>query len=200
MRVCFYFDGFRGKPGRMTESDEKLIGRVRASDQEAFRLLFEKFQPILFRTVLHSLRDTDAAHDIVQETFVRVWNHRASLRAKLPLLAYLLRISRNLVLDHAKYREVRKKLEAEIPPASPALGDRPDEALQLHALEEKLMEVVETRLPAKCREVFMLSRIEEMSNAEIGMHLGISVKTVENQITRALKILRKYLAGYTPDI
>ncbi len=200
MRVCFYFDGFRGKPGRMTESDEKLIGRVRASDQEAFRLLFEKFQPILFRTVLHSVRDTDAAHDIVQETFVRVWNHRASLRAKLPLLAYLLRISRNLVLDHAKYREVRKKLKAEIPPASPALGDRPDEALQLHALEEKLMEVVETRLPAKCREVFMLSRIEEMSNAEIGMHLGISVKTVENQITRALKILRKYLAGYTPDI
>ena len=184
----------------MTESDEQLIRRVRASDQEAFRILFEKFQPILFRIVLHSLRDTDAAHDIVQETFVRMWNHRASLRAKLPLLAFLLRISRNLVLDHAKYLEVRRKLEAEIPQASPALGDHPDEALQLHELEEKLMKVVETKLSAKCREVFLLSRIEEMSNAEIGRHLGISVKTVENQITRALKILRKHLAGYTQDI
>jgi RNA polymerase sigma-70 factor (ECF subfamily) len=63
-------------------------------------------------------------------------------------------------------------------------------------LEERLTEVVTTKLPTKCREIFLLCRMEGMSNAEISEHLGISVKTVENQITRGLKILRRHLRRY----
>jgi RNA polymerase sigma-70 factor (family 1) len=180
----------------MHERDEQLIERVRSSDREAFRSLFEKYQPILFRSVLHSLQDADTAHDIVQETFVRVWNHRASLQPNRPLLAYLFRISRNLVRDHVKHNAVRKKLETEIPPTSPSAGDDPEESLQLNILGEKVLEAMRTKLPTKCREIFLLSRVEGMSNAEISTHLGISVKTVENQITRALKLLRRHLRVY----
>ncbi len=172
------------------ESDALLIERLRVSDQEAFRLLFEKYQPILFRNVLHSLHDVDTAHDIVQETFVRVWTHRTSLQPNLPFLALLFRISRNLVLDHAKHQAVRKRLE---PTVVQTGGDDPDESLQRTLLEEKLAEVVRTKLPTKCREIFLLSRMEGMSHNEISEHLGISPKTVENQITRALKILRRHL-------
>jgi len=75
-------------------------------------------------------------------------------------------------------------------------SDSPDESLQAGILEERLQEAVRNRLPEKCREVFLLSRVEGMSNAEISEHLGISVKTVENQITRGLKILRKELRDY----
>jgi len=178
------------------ETDASLIERIRVSDQEAFRLLFEKYQPTLFRSVLYSLRDADSAHDVVQETFVRVWDRRASLRPELPLLAYLFRISRNLVRDYAKHHEVRRRLESSIHDAlQPARRD-PEESLQLSILEERLAEVVTTKLPTKCQEVFLLSRMEGMSNAEISERLGISTKTVENQITRALKILRRQLHRY----
>lgn len=183
-------------PTKAKESDARLVERLRHSDQEAFRLLFEKYQPTLFRITLHSLHDSDSAHDIVQETFVRVWSHRTSLQPNLPVLAYLLRISKNLVRDYAKHQAVRRKLEAEIPRTLRPAEDNPEESLQLRMLEERLTEVVNTKLPTKCREIFLLSRMEGMSNAEISEHLGISIKTVENQITRALKILRKHLHRY----
>lgn len=176
--------------------DAELLERVRQSDQEAFRLLFAKYQPILFRSVLHSLRDADTAHDIVQEAFVRVWNHRTSLQPNLSLLAYLFRISRNLMKDAAKHSAVRRKFETEIPRALQAGENNPEESLNARMLEESLLEVVRTKLPAKCREIILLSRMEGMSNAEISEHLGISVKTVENQITRGLKILRRHLRWY----
>ena len=174
--------------------DSQLLERVRHSDPEAFRSLFEKYQPILFRNVLHSVLDTDTAHDIVQETFVRVWDHRASLQPNLPLLAYLFRISRNLVRDRAKHSAVRKKFEADMPDTPQT--DNPEESLHAKILEEKLEEAVRTQLPAKCREIFLLSRMEGMSHAEISERLDISIKTVENQITRGLKILRKKLRAY----
>ncbi len=181
----------------MAESDEQLIARVRASDTQAFRLLFEKYQPLLFRNLLFTTRSTDTAHDIVQETFLRVWNHRTSLQPDLSLLAYLLRISNNLVRDHAKHREVRRRLEGDVPLPTLSIGDDPEQALYMTMLQEKLSGVVRTKLPAKCREIFLLSRLEGMTNSEVANQLGVSMKTVENQITRALKILRRHLQKYS---
>ena len=179
-----------------TTSDVQVIERVRRSDHGAFRLLFEKYQPILFRNLLYTLHDGDAAHDIVKETFVRVWSRRYSLQPNLPFLAYLFRISRNLVMDSARHSTVRKKFEADVPPILLPTAQNPEELLQRTMLEEELAKVVGTKLPAKCREIFLLSRMEGMSNTEISQHLGISVKTVENQITRGLKILRRHLHRY----
>jgi RNA polymerase sigma-70 factor (ECF subfamily) len=181
---------------RMQETESQLIERTRGGDGGAFRLLFEKYQPILFRSVAYTLQDVDTAHDVVQETFVRVWNHRSSLQPHLPLLGYLFRISRNLVLDHLKHEAVQKKLEAKIAPAMYGSADDPVDSLHASMLEEKVAEVIRTKLPPKCREVFLLSRVEEMPNPEISRQLGISVKTVENQITRGLRILRRHLRRY----
>lgn len=180
----------------MQENESQLIDRLRESDGEAFRRLFEKYQPVLFRSVLFTLRDADMAHDVVQEAFVRVWKNRSSLQPSLPLLAYLFRISRNLVLDVARRQAVRRKLETEIPAALHPSAEDLVETLHLSMLEERVSEVVRAKLPPKCREVFLLSRMEEMSNAEVGRELGISVKTVENQITKATKILRRELRRY----
>jgi RNA polymerase sigma-70 factor (family 1) len=180
----------------MKETDSRLIERLRASDHKACRLLFEKYQPVLFRSVLHSLQDADAAHDIVQETFVRMWNHRASLQPNLPLLAYLFRISRNLVRDHAKHYTVRRRLEADVVDTLQPTENDPEKSLHSSMLEEKVAEVVRTKLPRKCQEVFLLRKMEGMSVAEISERLGISTKTVENQITRALRILRRRLQRY----
>ena len=180
----------------MEQTDASLLEQVKASNGDAFRLLFEKYQPIVFRFVLHIIQDTETTHDIVQETFIRMWNHRATLRPELPILALLFHISRNLVRDHAKHHATRRKYQGEVPPSLQATADGPAETLQSNILEEKLSEAVRTKLPAKCREIFLLSRMEGMSNIEISQHLGISVKTVENQITRGLRILRRHLRAY----
>jgi RNA polymerase sigma-70 factor, ECF subfamily len=179
----------------MQDSEKELLERVIASDMEAFRSLFETYQPVLFRRLLYGLRDADAAHDIVQETFVRVWQKRSSLQPDLSFLTYIFRISRNLVLDSAKHRDVRRRFEGEIPPMFSAT-DNPEVTTELSILEERLSQVVNF-LPDKCREIFLLSRLEGMSNAEISKQLGLSGKTVENQITRALKVLRRHLREYT---
>ncbi len=177
----------------MREPDRQLIERVRDSDQEAFRFLFEKYQPLLFRHIVYTLQDVDTAHDIVQETFVRVWKRRSSLQPDLPFLSLLFRIGRNLVLDAAKHTAVQKKYEAEVGNALLPGSHDPEEALHVKMLEERIVEIVRMRLSPRCREIFLLSRMEGMSHAEIGEQLGIGIKTVENQITRALNALRKYL-------
>jgi RNA polymerase sigma-70 factor (ECF subfamily) len=141
--------------------------------------------------MLASVRDRDEAHDLVQETFVRVWDHRGSLQPELPFLGYLLRIARNLVRDAAKRSAVRTKYAPEVEQPS---GDDPDGSLRHRLLEEAVFEIVRTRLPEKCREVFLLSRIEGWSTVQIAGQLGISPKTVENQLTKALRIVRQRLS------
>jgi RNA polymerase sigma-70 factor (ECF subfamily) len=160
---------------------------------EAFRTLFERYQPVVFRQVLFQTRHVDLAHDIVQETFVRIWEHRTTLKPHLSFLAFALRISRNLVRDAARHRAVRERLQNAIPAPSLSEGDDPAEALQATTLEERLIEVINGELAEKCRRIFLLSRFEGMSNREIAELLGLSVRTVEHQINRALKVLRKQL-------
>src|SRR5512133_3765014 len=140
--------------------------RLRDSDEESFRILFERFQPIIFRQVLFRTHQTDLSHDIVQETFVKIWERRASLRPHHSFLALALSVSNNLVLDAVKHRKVRERLEEQIPRPPLSEGDDPHEALQRTMLEEELAAVINRELGEKCRTVFLLSRFEGMSNRE----------------------------------
>ena len=153
---------------------------------------------MLFRNVLYQLRDPDLSHDIVQETFIRVWQHRSRLKSHLPFLPYILRISRNLIKDHFKYKSVRSRYEDDVPVPEKSEQDDPEAAFRVRALEEEITRIVNNYLPERCRAVFLLSRIEGKSHTEISEALGISPKTVENQIGHALSILRKKLTHYLP--
>jgi RNA polymerase sigma-19 factor, ECF subfamily len=175
-------------------SDVQLLERLKDSDEEAFRALFHRYQPIVFRQVYFRTRQTDVSHDIVQETFVRIWERRAVLKPHLSFLAYAMRISGNLVRDAARHRAVRARVDGTIPPSPMSEGDDPLEAVQAAMLEERITAIIGT-LPEKCRRTFLLSRFEGKSNQEIAELLGLSVRTVEHQINHALKVLRKSLPG-----
>jgi RNA polymerase sigma-70 factor (ECF subfamily) len=177
-----------------TPTDARLLERVRNSDMEAFRILFERYQPILFRHALFQTRQSDAAHDIVQETFIRVWEHRRNLDPRLSFPAYIMRISGNLVKDDLRRRKRRERLDVEIPVPTPSEAEDPLRALEKTILEDEISIVID-RLPDKCREVFLLSRVQGMPNREIAGILGTSVRTVEHQINHALKVIRKRLRG-----
>ena len=159
-------------------------------------MLFDRYQPIIFRRVLFLTRETDLSHDIVQETFLRVWEHRASLKPKLSFLAYALRISGNLVRDHARHHKTRERLEKHVPLPPLSEGDDPAQALQLTMLEEQLNAIITRDLPEKCRTIFLLNRFEGKTHREIADILGLSVRTVEHQIGHALEVMRKRLKLY----
>lgn len=176
-----------------TATDTELLERVRASDEQAFRLLFERYQPIVFRQVLFRTGHIDLAHDIVQETFTRVWERRKLLRPRLSFLGFVLRISGNLVLDAVKHRKVRERLLAFVPTPTLSEGDDPAQAYAKIALQEKVTAIIQDNLTERCRQIFLLSRFEGKSNREIALLLGLSVRTVEHQIGHALKVLRTRL-------
>jgi RNA polymerase sigma-70 factor (ECF subfamily) len=180
------------------QDEQTLIAAVRQADLQAFEILFERYQPSLFRTVLYQMRDADAAHDIVQETFVRVWQHRASLQPSLSFQALLYRISTNLIRDHFRHTETRQRTAAEIPPPLPPSGADPVEATGHALLSEELRRVMRDRLPDRCRAVFALSRFEGLTTVEIAERLRIRPKTVEHQLTKALRILRRSLRHHLP--
>jgi RNA polymerase sigma-70 factor (ECF subfamily) len=180
----------------IAEKESELLERVRRSDVEAFRVLFARHQPSVFRFVLAHTRDADAAHDVVQETFVRIWDRRGSLQPELSLLALAFRIAMNLVRDDLRRKEARVRLSDRVPPPARPDGDDPLEQAQHALLAREVERILRDDLPEKCRAVFLLSRVEGMSNAEIASTLGIREKTVENHMTRALKTLRRELARF----
>jgi RNA polymerase sigma-70 factor (family 1) len=172
-------------------TDTQLLEQVKDSDMESFRILFDRYQPVLFRQVLFQIRQTDLSHDIVQETFIRVWEHRRSLKPHLSFLGYIFRISRNLIRDNAKHQNIRERTDKYIPPSVLSENDDPGEALQLKLLQEQITSFINNDLPKRCREIFLLSRFERKTNQEIAENLQLSVRTVEYQISYALKVLRK---------
>jgi RNA polymerase sigma-70 factor (ECF subfamily) len=177
-------------------TDTQLLEQVKVSDMEAFRMLFDRYQPILFRQVLFQTGQTDLSHDIVQETFIRVWEHRRSLKPHLSFLGYVFRISRNLIRDNVKHQKIRKRNDKYIPPSVLSENDDPNEALQLTLLQEEITSIMNNDLPKRCREIFLLSRFEGKTHQEIADILHLSVRTIEHQITHALKVMRKKLEQY----
>lgn len=180
------------------QDEHILIAAVKQADMQAFETLFERYQPSLFRTVVYQMRDADAAHDIVQETFVRVWQHRASLKPSLSFQALLYRISTNLMRDHFRHTDTRQRTATEVPPPLPPAGADPVEATRHALLSEELRRVLREVLPERCRAVFELSRLEGLPTAEIAERMRISQKTVEHQLTKALRLLRHALRHHLP--
>ncbi len=126
--------------------------------------------------------DQSEAEDIVQECLIKLWDHRAKANATSPV-GYFKKMVRNKCID---YLRKQKWETVELQPNQ--VGQLDHSKLEQMELEAKINATIDS-LPDRCREVFMLSRFEEMSYKEIAATLSISPKTVENQISKALKVL-----------
>ena len=180
----------------MSEQDKKLLIKVKNSDTLAFKKIFSDYHDTLFRFVIYKTRDSDLAEDITQETFLRVWKSREKIIPEKSFFSLIARISTNLCYDHFRHLEVRNRHKDQIPDFAKSHYDNPESMTDLEDLQEKIQKLVNNELPEKCRNIFILRRIEEKTNTEIAEILSLSIRTVENQIYRALKILKKNLKNY----
>lgn len=174
----------------MSLYDEKSVfNKIRGDDEKAFRWLFETFYPSLCLYASRFLNDEDHSAEVVQELFVKLWEKRKSLEVDVSVRPYLFRAVRNQCLNQIRYDKVKQLHAAKLQEAllsEDAAGDffiSPELMLKLEAGIESL--------PDKRREIFKMSREQGMKYREIADALGISVKTVENQMGSALRSLRE---------
>jgi RNA polymerase sigma-70 factor (ECF subfamily) len=176
-------------PHSLPHEPEWLAG-IRDGSVAAFEGVFRKYFTRLCAVAYAYVGSPEAAEEIVQELFLKLWRQRESLQITDNLQAYLFRAARNASLNHLKHRRVelqwRAREQAGDPPAAPAA----DAALTEGELSRALAAAIDA-LPERCRLVFTMSRRQGLSYAEIAEALGISIKTVEVQIGRALKTLRE---------
>jgi RNA polymerase sigma-70 factor (ECF subfamily) len=171
-----------------------LLARLRQGDASAFDAIFRAWYGPLVGTAERMLRDRAVAEELVQDVMLELWRRRETLAADGSAQAYLFQATRNRVLNHLRHRKIEQRSEPEIiadsSPSPPA-----DAAVAEGELDVAVQRAVQS-LPDRCREVFELSRVHGLKYAEIARQLGISVKTVEAQMGKALRTLRERLAPW----
>ena len=180
----------------MSTSDDEIFRLLRTAPDEAIELLFREHYRYVCHAVYRVLPDWIVVEDLVQDTFYELWKKRDRLRIQTSFKAYLRRAAVNKTLNYLRDQKIKVSERAEeLPLASGATTTH--QQLDAEDLQRAIDRALD-ELPERCRAVFMLSRFEEKSYREIAEALGISVKTVENQMSKALKLLRGALANYLP--
>ena len=178
-------------------SETLLIEQLLARNEKAFEATFKRYYKPLHAYAFTIVKDEAVAEDIVQQVFFRIWKNAENLHIHSSIAAYLYRSVNNESLNHLKHE---KLVVAHQKATAPQMKEERDSAAGkiLHKeLEQKIREALNT-LPEHCRTVFQLSRFENLKYQEIADRLGISIKTVENQMGKALKILRIQLIDLLP--
>ncbi len=169
----------------------------RIEDKASFDALFNSYYSMLCGYANTFLKDPDASEEIVQELMCRIWVNRDSLLITTSIRSYLFRAVRNGCMNLLKHVNIREEYKAWNEDVLAGTERSQEDFMIVSELEQKIREAIDN-LPLKRREVFIMSRYDELSYTEIAAKLGISVKTVENQMGAALKTLREELADYLP--
>lgn len=164
----------------------------------AFEKVFKSHFKSLHAYAYTIVKDDMAAEEMVQNVFCKIWERKGQLDIETSLIAYLYRAVYNESLNHIKHQKVRMAYQAH---ASYQLNQQHTETASkkvlLGDLEQNLRKAM-SELPEQCRTIFQMSRFEELKYQEIADKLGLSIKTVENQMGKALRLLRSKLIDFLP--
>lgn len=174
----------------MVPADLSLTQRLIEGDLSAFEEAFNTWYSPLVNFATGILYDSDWAEDQVQEIFIRLWEKRQTLNPSFLLFPYLLTSVRNRCMNALEHRKVQRRYVSHTQHQYQSEILNYDYDGVREDLFEKLQVAVQ-ELPEKCREVFELSRFKGLSHQQIHHKLNISTKTIENHITKALKLIRK---------
>lgn len=175
-------------------NDIELINLIKSGNKHAFDEVFLKHFKSLHAYAYTIVKDRDDAEELVQNVFVRVWTKRDQLKTDGFLKSFLYRSVHNESLNYLKHQKVRSKFNIHYAGAANEVGNLNTEIMATE-LERNIHSAI-NELPEKCRAIFQLSRFDQMKYHEIAAALNISIKTVENQMGKALKVLRLRVADF----
>lgn len=181
--------------------DRLLFEKIRSGDTKAFEYTFRTYAPRLEAFARKYTTDTDEAEDIVQNAFLKLWERRELLE-NISLTSFLFMLIKNSCLNYLKHNQVAGTIEQRIPDinkieqlyAIDFVSD-PSSQLQQKELTESIDQIM-NELPPKCKEAFVLSRLNGLKNREIASKMDITEKVVEKHITRALKRFKEGLRDF----
>jgi RNA polymerase sigma-70 factor (ECF subfamily) len=173
-----------------------LLERLRTGDDAAFDEIFRTWYASLVRIAEGLLSSRAVAEEIVQDVMLELWRRRENLAPGSSPQAYLFQSTRNRALNHIRHEHVQRRGEPHVMAAASVHASAHAELVE-EEIEVALREAIRD-LPQRTRDVFELSRVQGLKYSEIAEALGISVKTVEAQMGRALRALRVRLAPWLP--
>jgi RNA polymerase sigma-70 factor (ECF subfamily) len=174
----------------------KVCESIRNGDKHAFESVFKTYYKILCSYANQIIADSDNSEEIVQEMFFQLWQKKEFLFIETSLKSYLFRAVHNSCLNYIKHNKIKLAYSSSYLHQNETSGSQYllDESEELRVLIGKAVE----KLPPERKKVFMMIRYEERKYQEVADILGISVKTVENQMGKAMQFLREALKGYIP--
>ena len=181
----------------MELKNEQIASLLVVRDEAAFELVFKTHYKNLYAYALTILKDEDEAEETVQQVFFKLWERSEQLNIDGPIAAYLYRAVHNESLNFLKHQKVKESHRLHVAYSMKNKSEQPQAKMISKELESKFREAL-NELPEQCRTVFQLSRFENMKYREIADKLQISIKTVENHMGKALKLLRTQLIDFLP--
>jgi RNA polymerase sigma-70 factor (family 1) len=182
----------RRSPLRRDIPEAEWPARIRAGDERAFEAMFRAYYDVLYRYVVVILGSREAAEDVVQAVFVRIWQERETWEVRGPLRHYLLVAARCGAISALRRDAVRTRAASLLTREALTTWGAPAAEVELEAEELRCrLERALASLPPRAREAFVLSRDEGLSHEEVALRMGISPRTVGVHIGKALAVLRK---------
>ncbi|MCB0488082.1 MAG: RNA polymerase sigma-70 factor [Cyclobacteriaceae bacterium] len=156
--------------------------------EHEFRDIYYKYHSRLFRVAYYILKEKDAAEDVCQDVFLKLWDRRGSADDIESMEAYLIQMTRNMALNHLESSKREERLQMELTWDTVKINET--DPIPENDKLRRVLEKAVSQLSPQCRLVFSLSRFEGLTNEEIASYLDISKRTVETQISLALKRFR----------
>lgn len=179
-------------------NNEQLIPLLLSGDENTFESVYKHFLRPLHVYAINMLKDEERAKGMVQNVFLKLWERKERLSFSGSIQAYLYGAVYHECLNYLRHEKVKINHRDHVMYTMKNAGET-GSGMELLDLKEKLQQAL-NELPEKCRTVFQLSRFEELKYQEIADRLGISIKTVEAQMGKALKVLRLKLVDFLPLI
>nr|WP_296704460.1 RNA polymerase sigma-70 factor [Algoriphagus sp.] len=183
----------------MQSTDQTIFQSIKSGDEKALEMLFKEYYQPLCRYANSYLEDSDDAEEVVQNCFIKLWEKKENINIQSSVKSYLYQTIRNSCLNEIKHQKVKKNYGDMLAQQGEQYSESSDQSTLKGELEEKIALALQA-LPQQCRLIFTMSRFEELKYQEIADQLNLSIKTVENQMGKALKLMRIQLQEYLPLI